>query len=156
MRLFNGNRCFIVSGTQIWTHFLPIYQTIVSSSRPGVPPALSVPWVGWKWTEPLVMCHWWNSESPSALQSAADQVNSPIRRNAAKATQKAALRVDPSWEEASSLSTRQRRRSRVMGSRSWSSTYSPRWSRNVNSFNDGKGDANHNLGVSRMLERCRY
>jgi hypothetical protein len=60
----------------------------VRSSRSGAP------WVGWKWTEPLVMCHWWNSFS--APQSVADQVNSPIRRKAAKAMQKAALRVTPS------------------------------------------------------------
>ena len=74
------------------------------------------PWIGLKWAEPLVMCHCRNSST--AVQSVADQVNSPIRRKAAKATQKAALRVAPSYVDLSSLVTRRRRRLRVIGSRS--------------------------------------
>ena len=73
-----------------------------------------LPWVQWNWAEFLVICHWWNS--PSAFQSAVDQVNSPMRRKAMKAVQNAALRVAPLWVEGSSLDTRQSRRSRVMGS----------------------------------------
>ena len=75
--------------------------------RSGVPKAVM------KWAEPLDMCHWWDSSA--TLQSAPYQVNSLTRRKAAKATQKDALRVARSCVDLSSLETRQRRRSRVIG-----------------------------------------
>ena len=93
----------------------------VSSRRSG----MLTPWVGWNWAELLVICHWWNS--PSAFQSVVVQVNSPIRRKAAKAMQKAALRVAPLYVEVSSLDTRRSRRSRVIGSRSRGSVSRAAW-----------------------------